>query len=138
MLAGQGSHTAEALGFLLRWTETSWQDSAAEYVESPDRIDSANALDKVLDGSTDIAVAVRPATLPRNVQFLTVTTTPLVFIGPVVPCDVTTMIDHVLLHAELAPAIRRVFVSRCSDLQTSDHWPVVVDLELPPKVASKK
>jgi len=44
--------------------------------------------------------------------------------------DVMTMIDHILLPAELMPAVRRVFVSRCSDLRTSDHWPVVVDLEL--------
>jgi len=56
--------------------------------------DSANALDKVLDGSADIAVAVRPANLPKNVQFLNLTTTPLVFIGPVVTCEVTTMIDQ--------------------------------------------
>jgi len=56
--------------------------------------DSANALDKVLDGSADIAVAVRPVNLPNKVQFLNLTTTPLVFIGPVVPCDVTTMIDQ--------------------------------------------
>ena len=55
--------------------------------------DPANALHKVIDGSADIAVAARPANLPKNVQFLTVTTTPLVFIGPVVACDVTTMID---------------------------------------------
>ena len=56
--------------------------------------DSAHALDKVLDGSADIAVAVRPVDLPRNVQFLTVTTTPLVFIGPIVACDVATMVDQ--------------------------------------------
>lgn len=56
--------------------------------------DSANALDKVIDGSADIAVAVRPANLPKNVQFLNLTTTPLVFIGPVVTCDVTAMINQ--------------------------------------------
>jgi len=44
--------------------------------------------------------------------------------------DVFTMIDYILLHARLAPAIDRVFVSRCFGLATSDHWPVVVDLNL--------
>jgi endonuclease/exonuclease/phosphatase family metal-dependent hydrolase len=47
------------------------------------------------------------------------------------PDDVMTMIDHILLPAELMTTVRRVFVSRCSDLTTSDHWPVVVDIELP-------
>lgn len=56
--------------------------------------DSAIAVGKVLDGSADIAVAARPANLPKDLQFLTLTTTPLVFIGPVVPCDVTTMMDQ--------------------------------------------
>jgi len=78
--------------------------------------DSANALAKVLDGSADIAVAARPAILPRNVQFLTVTKTPLVFIGPVVACDVKTMIngdpipwhDVPLILAEQALSRRRV------------------------------
>ena len=78
--------------------------------------DSANAIDKVLDGSTDIAVAARPSTLPRNVLFLTVTTTPLVFIGPVVMCDVTAMIHQdpipwneiPLILAEQALSRRRV------------------------------
>ncbi|NIM08043.1 MAG: hypothetical protein GTO53_02520 [Planctomycetales bacterium] len=45
--------------------------------------------------------------------------------------DVFTMIDHILLHQSLAPKIRRTFVCRLSDLKTSDHWPVVVDLKLP-------
>jgi endonuclease/exonuclease/phosphatase family metal-dependent hydrolase len=45
--------------------------------------------------------------------------------------DVFTMIDHILLHKSLAPKIRRTFVCRLSDLKTSDHWPLVVDLNLP-------
>ena len=45
--------------------------------------------------------------------------------------DVMTMIDHVLLHRSLQPALRRAFISHVSDLRTSDHYPVVVDLELP-------
>jgi endonuclease/exonuclease/phosphatase family metal-dependent hydrolase len=46
------------------------------------------------------------------------------------PDDAKTMIDHILLHKSLAPAIRRVFISHLTDLKLSDHWPVVVDLDL--------
>jgi exonuclease III len=45
--------------------------------------------------------------------------------------DVFTMIDHVLLHRSLADYQRRVFICRCTGLETSDHWPVVVDLQFP-------
>ncbi|MEQ8848725.1 hypothetical protein [Botrimarina sp.] len=45
--------------------------------------------------------------------------------------DVYTMIDHVLLPTELADHVRRVFICRTVSLDTSDHFPIVVDLELP-------
>ncbi|MCE9630886.1 MAG: endonuclease/exonuclease/phosphatase family protein [Planctomycetia bacterium] len=44
--------------------------------------------------------------------------------------DVFTMIDHILLHRDLEPAIRRAFVFHAIDLDVSDHYPVVVDLDL--------
>lgn len=44
--------------------------------------------------------------------------------------DVFTMIDHILLHSDLTPAITRVFVCHAIDLDVSDHFPVVVDLDL--------
>lgn len=47
--------------------------------------------------------------------------------------DVFTMIDHVLLPKQLEPYVKRVFISRCVGLDTSDHFPVVVDLALPPR-----
>ncbi len=47
--------------------------------------------------------------------------------------DVFTMIDYVLLPKQLMPGLQRTFVCRLTDLRTSDHWPVVVDLELPEK-----
>ncbi len=47
------------------------------------------------------------------------------------PYDVRTMIDHVLLHKSLLPAVRRVFISHATDLTLSDHYPIIVDLELP-------
>ena len=45
--------------------------------------------------------------------------------------DVYTMIDYVLLPRSLATYHTRTFIARGSDLKTSDHWPVVVDLVLP-------
>lgn len=49
------------------------------------------------------------------------------------PQDVFTMIDHILLPKELAPYITRAFICRTVGLDTSDHYPVVVDLLLPTK-----
>lgn len=46
--------------------------------------------------------------------------------------DVYTSIDHVLLPKELAPYVKHVFISHVVGLDTSDHFPIVVDLELPP------
>jgi exonuclease III len=44
--------------------------------------------------------------------------------------DVFTMIDHVLVHEDLVPAIKRVHVCHAIDLDISDHFPVVVDFDL--------
>ncbi|MEO1498802.1 MAG: hypothetical protein AAFV43_16785 [Planctomycetota bacterium] len=46
--------------------------------------------------------------------------------------DVYTMIDHILLPKQLEPFITRAFIAHVVDLTTSDHYPVVVDLALPP------
>lgn len=43
--------------------------------------------------------------------------------------DVFTMIDHVLLPRELESAVQRAFICHATDLDVSDHFPVVVDLE---------
>jgi len=47
------------------------------------------------------------------------------------PQDVSTMIDHILLPKSLMPHVRRAFICRGVGLETSDHYPVVVDLLLP-------
>lgn len=44
--------------------------------------------------------------------------------------DVFTMIDHILLPRELEPAVTRAFICHATGLETSDHFPVVVDLDL--------
>ena len=45
--------------------------------------------------------------------------------------DVKTMIDHVLLDRTLMPHVKRVFIDHSTNLETSDHYPIVVDFELP-------
>lgn len=44
--------------------------------------------------------------------------------------DALTMIDHILVYRDLMPAVRRVFISHLTDLNLSDHSPVIVDLDL--------
>ena len=44
--------------------------------------------------------------------------------------DVFSMIDHVLVHRDLVPALTRVFNCHAIDLDVSDHFPVVVDFDL--------
>lgn len=45
--------------------------------------------------------------------------------------DVYTMIDHILLAKELMPYVTRAFICHTVSLDTSDHYAVVVDLQLP-------
>jgi len=44
--------------------------------------DSADAIERVLDGTVDVSVAARPETLPATLEFHELTKTPLVFIAP--------------------------------------------------------
>ncbi len=53
--------------------------------------------------------------------------------GALDPADVRTMIDHILLPVELRPYVQRAFIAHVVSLDTSDHFPVVVDLLLPAK-----
>ncbi len=41
------------------------------------------------------------------------------------------MIDHILLAEVLMPFVTRAFICHSVSLDTSDHYPVVVDLSLP-------
>jgi exonuclease III len=47
------------------------------------------------------------------------------------PGDVMTMIDHTLVHHSLWPYVKRVHISHINGLETSDHYPIVVDFVLP-------
>lgn len=50
--------------------------------------------------------------------------------------DVYTMIDHILLGKQLLPFVKRVFISHSVSIDTSDHYPIVLDLELPVKTTA--
>jgi LysR family positive regulator for ilvC len=78
--------------------------------------DAANSIERVLEGSADITVAARPEKIPNNLLFKTITNTPLQFIAPVVPCEVTAQTtqtpipwrDVPMILAEQALSRRRV------------------------------
>jgi endonuclease/exonuclease/phosphatase family metal-dependent hydrolase len=50
--------------------------------------------------------------------------------GAADPEDVFTLIDHILLDRRLADGLRRAFICHASCLDASDHFPVVVDIDL--------
>ena len=44
--------------------------------------------------------------------------------------DVFTLIDHILVSKELATGLKRAFICHANSLEISDHFPVIVDLDL--------
>jgi hypothetical protein len=42
--------------------------------------------------------------------------------------EAMTMVDHILIHKDLEKKIKGVFIDHGHGSQTSDHWPVVLDL----------
>lgn len=50
--------------------------------------------------------------------------------GAADPEDVFTLIDHILLDRRLAQGLRWAFIGHASGLEVSDHFPVVVDIDL--------
>jgi LysR family positive regulator for ilvC len=53
--------------------------------------DPADAMDRVQDGGADITVAARPDSIPRNIEFKTVTVTPLVFVAPATASEASAL-----------------------------------------------
>ena len=43
--------------------------------------------------------------------------------------DVFTLIDHILIDRRLSAGIKRAFICHASSLDTSDHFPVIVDID---------
>jgi LysR family positive regulator for ilvC len=50
--------------------------------------DQADAIDRLVAGTDDIAITARPDHLPRSLQFQTLSHTPLLFLYPVIHCPV--------------------------------------------------
>jgi len=50
--------------------------------------DAASALKHVVENDVDVAITARPESLPRGIEYIRITSTPLYFIGPIVDCEV--------------------------------------------------
>lgn len=81
--------------------------------------DSANAIDRILDGSADLTVAARPDVLPKTVEFLPLVTTPLLFIAPRMVCEVSQMVDAVRPSWTSMPMI---LADRALSRRRTDEW----------------
>ncbi len=51
--------------------------------------DPAQAIDRVLDGHEQVAIAAKPEKLPAQLAFTSIGFSPLVFIAPKIPCEVS-------------------------------------------------
>ena len=49
--------------------------------------DPARAVEQVQEGRADVAVAARPAALPRSLAFRTIAVSPLLFVAPTIDCE---------------------------------------------------
>jgi LysR family transcriptional regulator, positive regulator for ilvC len=67
--------------------------------------DAAESLERIMDGSADVAVAALPASLPRNLLFKTVLTTPLVFIAPTMACEAAALTSKEPVPWEKVPMV---------------------------------
>lgn len=81
--------------------------------------DSADAIDRILDGSADLTVAARPDVLPKSVDFLPLVTTPLLFIAPRIACEVGVQISAVPLQWRSIPMI---LADRALSRRRVDEW----------------
>ena len=67
--------------------------------------DAAHAIEYVQDGTADITVAAKPDRLAPGLLFRAITATPLVFISPVVECDVKALTDRLPIAWHTVPMI---------------------------------
>jgi LysR family positive regulator for ilvC len=67
--------------------------------------DAASAVTRVINNEIDIVIAAKPDRLPRNLDFLPLTDTPLLFIAPAVPCEVAKHTEEVPIPWERVPMI---------------------------------
>jgi LysR family positive regulator for ilvC len=54
---------------------------------------AVDALERLESGAVDVTVAALPARVPRHLVSRVITVTPLVFVAPTAPCDVSRRVD---------------------------------------------
>ncbi len=81
--------------------------------------DSADAVDRILDGTADLTVAARPDALPKSVEFLPLVTTPLLFIAPRIACEVSDMVGESSVPWRTVPMI---LADRALSRKRADEW----------------
>jgi LysR family transcriptional regulator, positive regulator for ilvC len=67
--------------------------------------DAASAVPRIINNEIDIVIAAKPDRLPRHLDFLPLTDTPLLFISPAIPCEVGTLTEAPRIPWEQVPMI---------------------------------
>jgi len=67
--------------------------------------DAAQSVQRVMDQDIDLAVAPKPDQMPNQMDFLSLVTTPLLFIGPAVDCPVKDQLDQAPIHWSTIPFV---------------------------------
>lgn len=67
--------------------------------------DAASAVTRVINNEIDIVIAAKPDRLPRHLDFLPLTDTPLLFIAPAIPCEVGNLTEASPIPWERVPMI---------------------------------
>jgi LysR family transcriptional regulator, positive regulator for ilvC len=80
---------------------------------------AADALKKVVDSEADLSIIAQPETLPKNIEFLHITETPLLFIGPRMECEVKKMLAGNPLVLDNVPMI---FADQDLARRRADEW----------------
>ncbi|WP_108126285.1 HTH-type transcriptional activator IlvY [Saccharospirillum mangrovi] len=81
--------------------------------------DAAQALQKVMDDETDIAIAPRPDHLPNPLMFQSIVETPLEFIAPSIDCPVRAQLQQSPIPWEQIPFVVSEYGLARKRL---DHW----------------
>jgi LysR family transcriptional regulator, positive regulator for ilvC len=67
--------------------------------------DAADAVDEVLEGTADVTVAARPDRLPAGLRFRPITETPLCFVAPRAPCEVSRLASAATIDWRAMPMV---------------------------------
>ncbi len=81
--------------------------------------DQADAIEHVLGGQEDLAIAALPDKLPRKIRAQTLMQSPLLFIAPAFPCAVAEMVNGAAVAWEQLPLI---LSERGLARQSAEQW----------------